>query len=331
MTRNIVVNGRFLSRRVTGVERYGREIVQLFRNNYQVEKTRANGLTGHLWEQFVLPARLRSESVLWSAANTGPLMVRRQALTIHDLSPLEHPEWFRKSFALWYRLFLPMLAGRVQVIFTPSEYVKQKIIKRFGVRDVIVTPNAVATSRFHPDAVQSTYEFPKQYIFFVGSLQPRKNLQALLSAWRVIKKEYPDLWLVIAGDVGTVFGKINFPVDERVRILGYVTDEDLPGLYSKAAMFILPSFDEGFGLPAIEAMSCGTPVVASNGGALPETIGDAGLIFDLSEPDGLANAMRECLSDNKIRLLLKEKGFARVKNFSWQNTAELVWNTLNEI
>ena len=157
MTRNIVVNGRFLSRRVTGVERYGREIVQLFRNNYQVEKTRANGLTGHLWEQFVLPARLRSESVLWSAANTGPLMVRRQALTIHDLSPLEHPEWFRKSFALWYRLFLPMLAGRVQVIFTPSEYVKQKIIKRFGVRDVIVTPNAVATSRFHPDAVQSTY------------------------------------------------------------------------------------------------------------------------------------------------------------------------------
>jgi glycosyltransferase involved in cell wall biosynthesis len=331
MTRDIVINGRFLSRRVTGVERYGREVIQLFRTSQRVEMTRVNGLAGHAWEQFVLPARLKSESILWSPANTGPLMVRNQALTIHDLSPLEHPEWYKKSFALWYRLFLPVLAKRVQIIFTPSEYEKQKIIKRFEVAKVIVTPNGVDTYRFHPDAQQKTYEFPERYIFFVGSLQPRKNLQALLRAWHAIKGEFANLWLVVAGDAGTVFGKIKFPADERVRFLGYVADEDLPGLYAQAILFVLPSFDEGFGLPALEAMACGTPVIVSNGGALPEVVGDAGLIFELSKPADLAETIRECLSNHNLRLSLKEKGLAQVRNFSWQKTAELIRNTLNEI
>ena len=141
MTRNIVVNGRFLSRRITGVERYGQEILKLFKSSYRVERTRLNGAAGHLWEQFILPAKLTSNSILWSPANTGPLIVRDQALTIHDLSPLEHPEWFSKSFAAWYRLFLPILARRVQVIFTPSEYSKKKVQKQLGVKNVIVTPN----------------------------------------------------------------------------------------------------------------------------------------------------------------------------------------------
>src|SRR5690242_17747618 len=109
MKRDIVVNGRFLSRRITGVERYGREILPWFRGSYRVETTRVHGWSGHAWEQFILPATLKSGSVFWSPANTGPLWVSNQALTIHDLSPLEHPEWFRKSFAAWYRLFLPVL------------------------------------------------------------------------------------------------------------------------------------------------------------------------------------------------------------------------------
>src|SRR5689334_5748416 len=143
MKRDIVINGRFLSRRVTGVERYGREIVNCIGSNYRVEMVRANGLAGHAWEQFVLPTKLKSESILWSPANTGPLMVRNQALTIHDLSPLEHPKWFKKSFVVWYRLFLPLLAKRARVIFTPSEHVKQKVQQQLGTKYVIVTPNGV--------------------------------------------------------------------------------------------------------------------------------------------------------------------------------------------
>ena len=331
MTRDIVINGRFLARRVTGVERYGQEIVKLFRSSHRVEKMRLNGAAGHLWEQFVLPTKLTSKSVLWSPANTGPLLVHNQALTIHDLSPLEHPEWFSKNFAMWYRLFLPILARRVQIVFTPSEYSKQKVQKQLGVKNVIVTPNGVDTAIFHPEAFQKTYEFPKKYILFVGSLQPRKNVASLMEAWHTIKDDFKDTWLVIAGEAGHVFRVVKFFGDERIRFMNYVSEVDLPGLYAQAELLVLPSFDEGFGLPAIEAMACGTPVLVSNGGALPETVGDAGLIFELSKPGDLARAISECLCNSNLRLALKEKGLARVKFFSWQHTADLVWNTLNEI
>jgi len=331
VTREIVVNGRFLSRRVTGVEMHGREILRLFRDKHRVEKTRQNGVMGHAWEQFILPARMKSNSVLWSPANTSPLLVRNQAVTIHDLTPIEHPEWYRKSFAAWYRLFLPILARQARVIFTPSEYVKQRITKRFRVENVIVTPNGVDTSRFHPDAKQSAYEFPEKYIFFVGSLQPRKNLIALLKTWRVIKNDFPELWLVVAGRAGNIFGDIKFDSDERVRFLGYVAEEDLPGLYAKASLFILPSLNEGFGLPAIEAMASGTPVIVSDGGALPEVVGDAARIFKLADSDGLATAIRECLCNDELRSSLIEKGLEHVQKYSWQTSAELIWKTLNEI
>jgi glycosyltransferase involved in cell wall biosynthesis len=331
MKRDIVINGRFLSRRITGVERYGREISQLFGSSYRVEKTRGNRLAGHAWEQFVLPTKLKSNSILWSPANTGPIMVHNQALTIHDLSPLEHPEWFNKDFAAWYRLFLPPLAKRVQIIFTPSEYTKQKVMKRFGIANVLVTPNGVDTSVFHPNAKQNTVEFPKKYILFVGSIQPRKNLDGLMQAWHEIKNEFKDTWLVVAGEAGHIFRAVKFLADERIRFLNYVSEDVLPGLYAGAELFVLPSFDEGFGLPVLEAMSCGTPVIVSNGGALPEIVDGAGLVFELSNPNGLANAIRECLNDNDLRLSLKEKGFCQVKSFSWKKTAELIWNTLNEI
>lgn len=331
MRRDILVNGRFLSRRVTGVERYGREILQHGGDNYRLGTTRLNGVAGHAWEQFILPTRMGSDSILWSPANTGPLTVRNQALTIHDLSPLEHPEWFKGSFATWYRLFLPILAKRVRVIFTPSKYVKQKVMARFGVENVIVTPNGVDASVFHPGAGQNKYEFPRKYILFVGSLQPRKNLAGLMQAWHAIKDDFADTWLVLAGEAGKVYRTIKFFGDERVRFLNYVAEEDLPGLYANAELFVLPSFDEGFGLPVIEAMSCGTAVLVSNGGALPETVGEAGLIFDLSKPDTLATTLRNILCDNDLRRSMQEKGISHAKTFSWQGTAALIWKTLNEI
>ena len=330
MTRDIAVNGRFLSRRVTGVERYGRGILSVIGSRLRVERTRMNGVAGHLWEQFMLPTKMNSRSILWSPANTGPLTVRNQALTIHDLSPLEHPEWFRASFAAWYRLFLPLLAKQVRIIFTPSNYVKKKVITRFGVNNVIVTPNGVDNSVFHPGAKQTTYEISGKYILFVGSIQPRKNLVGLLAAWREIKDEYKDIWLLIAGEAGHVFPTIKFLGDERVRFLNYVPNDDLPGLYARAELLVLPSFDEGFGLPALEAMACGAPVLVSNGGALPEVVREAGLIFDLSRPATLLTSIRQFLCDKDLGLSLKERGLARSRAFSWQHTAELIWNTLNE-
>ena len=335
----VVVNGRFLTRRVTGVERHGREILRCIGDGYRVERpARAlNGVMGHAWEQFVLPRKMNLGSILWSPANTGPLMVRDQALTVHDLSPLEHPEWFRRNFALWYRLFLPILVKRVPKVFTPSEYVKRKILKRFEINNVVVTPNGVDRSVFHPGAKQSTYAVPECYVLFVGSIEPRKNLGTLLQAWHAIKDDFKETWLIIAGTGGHVFKPVELSHKiERVRFLGYVDDETLPGLYANATLFVLPSFEEGFGLPALEAMACGTPVIVSNAGALPETIADSGLIFELrchseQSEESLSTSMRQCLDDKDLRLSLKEKGLARAALFSWQKTAELIWKTLNEI
>jgi glycosyltransferase involved in cell wall biosynthesis len=340
MTRDIVINGRFLARRVTGVERYGREILRYIGDKpalssiegARVEATRKQGLRGHAWEQFILPAKLNRHSILWSPANTGPLLIPRQALTIHDLSPLEHPDWFRRSFTTWYRLFLPILAKRVRTVFTPSEYVKRKIVKRFGIKNVLVTPNGVDHLRFHPGAKQLKSALPECYILFVGSLEPRKNLNLLLSVWNEIKDEFKEMWLIIAGVSGNVFRPVHLSHEiERACFLGYVDDAILAGLYANARLFVLPSHEEGFGLPALEAMASGTPVIISDGGALPEVVGEAGMMFGLSDPDGLSHALRECLSNERLRYELKEKGLARAREFSWQATAELVWKHLHEI
>jgi glycosyltransferase involved in cell wall biosynthesis len=329
---DVVVNGRFLARRLTGVERYGREILRYLEDRVRLESTRGQGIRGHAWEQFILPAKLNPESVLWSPANTGPLVVRNQALTIHDLSPLEHPEWFRASFAAWYRLFLPLLVKRVKKIFTPSEYVRQNVMQRFSIRNVTVTPNGVDRSVFHPGARQTKFDLPEGYALFVGSLEPRKNLPALLHAWNKIRDHAGGRWLVIVGRNGPVFRTLALPEQmEKVRFLGYVDDETLAGLYARATVFILPSTDEGFGLPALEAMASGAPVIVSDGGALPEVVGEAGLIFCLSKPNALENALMECLNNPNLRCELKEKGLRRAAEFSWQTTAELVWKNLNEL
>ncbi len=356
----VVVNGRFLARRVTGVERYGGEILRHIGDNCRVESTRRQGWSGHAWEQFVLPAKLDQRSILWSPANSGPLLVRDQALTIHDLSPLEHPEWFRTSFAAWYRLFLPLLARRVRTIFTPSEYVKQRVIRRFGIGNVTVTPNGVDRSIFHPEAKQIMAGLPAGYILFVGTLEPRKNLNLLLQAWGEIKDDFKETWLVIVGVNGNVFRNVDYQHHmERVCFPGYVDDRTLAGLYANATLFVLPSQDEGFGLPALEAMASGTPAIVSDGGALPEVVGEAGVILNLGchserseesrrfaaemlrrgafgtatqhDMNQLTNALKECLNNAGLRSALKEKGLRRAEKFSWQATAESIWKKLNEI
>jgi glycosyltransferase involved in cell wall biosynthesis len=336
MTRDIalkvIVNGRFLARRVTGVERYGREILRYIGSQCQIELTGHQGWKGHMWEQFMLPTKLHRNSLLWSPANTGPLLIRNQALTIHDLSPLEHPEWFRAGFAAWYRLFLPVLAKRVRMVFTPSNFVKQNVMKRLGITHVTVTPNAVDHALFHPGAKQVRFDLPESYVLFVGTLEPRKNLNLLLRAWNQVKDDFKDAWLVIVGVSGSVFKTIHLSHTlERVCFLAYVDDKTLAGLYANATLFILPSQEEGFGLPALEAMASGTPVIVSDGGALPEVVGEAGMVFCLSDSNILITALRESLSSAKLRTELSEKGIQRALNFSWERTAQTVWETLHEL
>ena len=329
---NVAVNTRFLSRRVTGVERYAREMLpHLGDRLHHIPAGRwARGAGGHFWEPFILPRQILPDEILWSPANTGPIGVKNQILTLHDLSALEHPEWFSAAFSLWYRLFIPLLIRRVKRVVVSSVYMQKKIISRFGLlpQKVIPIPGGVS-ERFHPQ--QTHLPMPGRYLLFVGSVQPRKNLTGLLKAWEQLSVHNPGLFLIIAGAKDNHFQRPKFSATlERVIFLGYVPEIDLPGLYAGAMAFILPSFDEGFGLPILEAMACSTPVIAANTGALPETVGDAGLLFDPQDPFALAQTLETCLENPSLRQSLIEKGTQRAASFSWKHSAESLWEVFQD-
>ena len=336
MASEIVVNGRFEGRRLTGVERYGSEILRWLGPKMRVIKPRKTsiGLRGHLWEQFLLPRALTKDDFLWSPANTGPLAVTRQAVTIHDLSVLDHPEWFAPSFRLWYLVLLPRLARQARVVLTVSEHSRQSLIKRFGLPEEKVASvyNGVNLRQFHPcdpAPVRAKYELGDRYILFVGSLDPRKNLERLLQAW-VRLSDIRDLELVIAGSHTNAFRPISMSgSSRRTRFLGYVPDEDLPALYAGATFFIMPSLFEGFGLSVLEAMACGAPVITSYAGALPEVAGDAALQVDPTSVEGMAEVMRMLLSSEDLRSQLRHKGMERACKFSWERSAEEIWEVIS--
>ena len=338
MNTNVVLNGRFLGHRITGVERSTSEVLSFIGDRLRWVRPAENlrGVSGHAWEQLILPRRLRKNETLWSPTNTGPLAITNQVLTIHDLSPLEHPEWFVKSFQTFYRLLSPLLILRVKTILVPTEFIRRKILTRFSLPEgkVILAPNGVNSRMFHPinpTPAKDYYHLPDQYILFVGSLQPRKNLNTLIRAWQFIQSEFADVALVIAGSTEPAFRPITWPDRIRqIQFLGYVPDYLLPPLYAGALIFVQPSYDEGFGLTVLESMACGTPVIASCSGALAETIGDAGILIHPSDYQGLSDALAQCLRDQELLESLRQRGLERADHYTWQNTAEIIWAALTD-
>ena len=252
----VAVNARFLGRPITGVERYALEITRRLGDRVRLfhPRTALGGFRGHVWEQLRLP-QLVNGDVLWSPANTGPLAVLHQVVTVHDVSPLEHSEWFEPTFATWYRYLLPRLARRVSRVITVSRFSKSRIVHLLGVQDdrVVVIPSGVDTGlRPQPqseiDAVRRKHGLTDPYILTLSSLEPRKNLGRLLGAWRRASPALGGVSLVMAGDFRPTLRAPRFdPLPPRVRLIGAVDDRDLPALYSGALGFIVPSLYEGFG------------------------------------------------------------------------------------
>jgi glycosyltransferase involved in cell wall biosynthesis len=335
---HVVVNGRFAGQKITGVQRYAHEVSRRFGDRVSVvaPSRPLAGFAGHLWEQFILPARVPRHSLLWSPANTGPLAVSNQIVTVHDTSVFDHPEWFSFLFRIGYRTLLPTLIQRTRAVLTDSEFSRQRILTRFALpaERVIAIPSGVDLDHFRPCdplPMREKYRLPDRYALFVGSIEPRKNLPRLLRAWQKVQKT-SDTQLIIAGSTGKVFNKIQWQGGlEEFIFLGYVPDSDLPELYSGATVFILPSLSEGFGLTVLEAMACGTPVVCASSGALPEVTGDAGLLVDPFSVDAIAEALTKILSDENLRQTLRQKGLERARQFSWQKTASMIWDVFQGI
>lgn len=338
MGSRIFINGRLLRPNMAGVTRYTLEVIKRLEGKLDL-LTPGNRMRfgyGVPWEQICLPTRIKRGDLLWSPANTGPMIVKNQVITIHDLIPLDHPEWFKPRFAAWHRILMPALARRARRLITDSEYSKARILKRFGLPEALVhvIPLGVG-GEFKPIAaghikeVNQRYGLEGPYLLVVGSLEPRKNLAKLFSAWQLINRKKLSAELAVAGITGGNFRNTGYEtVPPGVRFLGYVSDDDLPALYSGAFGLVFPSIYEGFGLPALEAMACGTPVAASNATSLPEVVGDAGLLFDPFSVDEMASVLDRVLEDDALRLELRQRGLERACQFTWEVTAHKTWQVL---
>jgi glycosyltransferase involved in cell wall biosynthesis len=327
------------------VERYAAEITRRLGSDIRIYQpnTGGRGVTGHAWEQILLPLKLDHQDILWSPANTGPLLVKRQVLTLHDIAWLEHPEWFRPSFSFAYHQLIPKLARQVTGIITDSNYSKIRILDRLQISEdrLFVVPCGVDHLHFHPvddyriEQVRSQYKLDAEYILYVGSLAPHKNILTLLNAWSQLQSQHPGLALVIIGASGGVFarhaqqdGSLTSSRKQRVVTLGYIPDAHLVALYSGALVYVHPSLSEGFGLTLLEAMACGAPVVSAHAGSLPETAGEAALYFDPDSSEELTSQLSRVISDAELRDRLRRAGFSRARKYSWDASASAVRDIL---
>jgi glycosyltransferase involved in cell wall biosynthesis len=351
----IVVNARFLTHRITGVQRYAYEVTSRLDGSRLVSPAaphpcypaavgdrarihRSRVFRSHLWEQAVLPRHVPRDALLFSPANAGPLAVRNQVLTVHDVSPLDHPEWFSRAYTLWYGRVLPLLARRVRHILTVSEFSRGRILDLFDLPEDRVTaiPNGIC-ERFSPPAesdvsgMRARMGLDGPYVAVVGSLDPRKNLATLFRAWRQVHARRPDLTLAVAGATARCFPSLGIDQPAGVRMLGYVTDADLPLLYGGAETFVFPSLYEGFGLPPLEAMRCGTPVIVSRATSLPEAVGDAAIYVDPSSQEEIASGILRLAGDSALRRDLARRGEAHARRFTWEETARRTLETLSTL
>jgi glycosyltransferase involved in cell wall biosynthesis len=335
----VTINGRFLSHRVTGIERYAREVMARGSQLATVAAPRnpVRGLRGHLWEQTILPARI-GHDLLWSPRNTGPLAVAKQVVTIHDCAFRDQPEGFSRKFAAWYHWLVPKLARRVRRIITDSKFSRDRLIEYCRIpRDKIVAIPLGVDQRFRPltaEVIAQTRAhlgLPPRYVLHVGCQVPRKNSRRLLEAWKMVSREHPELCLVLVGAADPVFRDTGLGrLPPSVVLTGYVADAYLPAVYGGAELFVFPSLYEGFGLPVLEAMACGTPVLTSNATSLPEVAGNAALLVDPRSVESLAEGLHRLLSDSALRDTLARRGLERAGSFTWDRTAEATWQVLRE-
>jgi len=296
------------------------------------------------WDQVSLPRALAADgvSVFLSPYYKGPLLAPCPVvLTIHDLFFIGYAGRRRPLYDATMTRVARLYARRASAIVADSEHSKRAIVARLGIAPAKVTVIPVALgAEFRPepltDAVKLRYGIASPYILYVGNFMPHKNLSRLLSAYAALPGTIrAGHVLVLAG--GDRAGRptlealaARLGVADRVLFPGLVHDPDLPALYAGAAVFVLPSLEEGFGLPALEAMACGAPVVASNRGALPEVVGDAGLMVDAESEAEIAGALARALTDPRLRDELRQRWLARAPLYSSARTADRVLALLRD-
>lgn len=315
--------------------------------NFQVRSSRLPTINPRVripWEQMLAPALLRlgAADVYHGVLNVVPLACPTPSVvTIHDLSAFLFPQTFRRVNRLYTQWAIRVAARRARYILAVSEFTRSEIVRWLGVAPerVVVTPNA-ADARFTPpdpaalEAFRRRAGLPDRFALFLGTLEPRKNLPLLLEAYARIARQI-DAPLLVGGAKGWLYEPIlaraeQLGLGDRLRFVGYIDQEDQALWYAAATVFVFPSLYEGFGMPPLEAMACGTPVIVSNSSSLPEVVGDpaagpeqaAALIVPATDADALADAMLRVFVNADLRAELRARGLARAREFSWRTTAE---------
>jgi glycosyltransferase involved in cell wall biosynthesis len=288
---------------------------------------------------------LRSPDLLFVPSHVLPLVHPRRSLaTVHDLGYHYYPEahtLFQNLYLRWSTRYNARTATR---ILADSEATRRDLVHYYRIPEdkiAVVYPGrdeclAPAADPVLLDAVRTRYGLTVPYLLYVGTLHPRKNLVRLVQAFASLLALNLDLSLVLAGQKGWLYEDISSQVRElglgnRVLLTGYVPDVDLAPLLSGALAFVFPSLYEGFGLPVLEAMACGTPVVCSNTSSLPEVAGDAALLVNPHDTEALAAALARIVTDDGLRRELVERGFQQVRHFSWQRCAREALEALEAV
>jgi glycosyltransferase involved in cell wall biosynthesis len=348
-----LIDGHMLGTGETGNETYIRGLLSGLE---QLGRREAVAVSGPIvdvgaHEQVVLPyrsnwARLITDlprAAAWSAADVihstyamPPSTPLARVVTVHDVSFLRHPEWFTRRHRAVLNVGVRHSARCAQRVIVPSEHTRDEVCKLLHIPEarVVVTPEA-AGAHFRPLHERAVAEaldrlqIPRPYVLAVGNLQPRKNLLRLLQAWRLLRRgglESGCRLVLVGGNHGmrepVEAGVGSLDLNGSVHLTGYLSHADLPALYAGARAFVFPTLYEGFGLPLLEAMACGTPVACSRVASLPEVAGDAAAYFDPLNVDDIAATLGALLDGNGLRSALSERGLRRAARFSWRACAE---------
>lgn len=348
---NLLINGRFLGRRATGVDRFAFETIRALdqlielrdplvdglqpeiivpealagmQNPFRYVLLRASGKGGGVrWEQFALPQAARGRLLL-NLCNSGPLLYGRQVTVLHDAAPTRVPDSYSRSFVAWYRLMAPRLGRISRRVITVSEFSRRELCAAYGIpagKIGVVSESGEHMLRVQEDEGAVVPRLNgRPFVLAVGSLNRHKNFRLVAEAARLVGNAQFDI-VVVGGRDPRVYGAGNDALPGFVKHLGHVSDGELAALYRRAVCFVYPSRYEGFGLPPVEALALGCPVIASRLPAVQEACGDAVLYTSPDDPAELARLLERMTADATLRANLRERGRVRTEELTWRATA----------
>lgn len=309
------------------------------KNNFKIEEVKSN-LQENFWDEVSVPNILDNHSMeLYHVPQNGVGLSENinclKAITLHDIIPLRMPETVSDRYLRIFNNELPKMLKNCEGIITVSEFSKQDIAKEFNFpKEKIYVTHLAAEDIYKPMSkclckkiISEKYGIKDNYVLYVGGFSPRKNIIGLIEAFSLIpRNKRKNIKLVITGNKGFSYSKYkqraeDLKIAEDVIFTDFIPLEDLPTFYNGAEVLVYPSFYEGFGLPPLEAMACGTPVIASNVTSLPEVCYDSALLIDPYNIEDLSYAIEKVLNDTLLMLTMVKKGLMRSINFSWNNTA----------